>query len=354
MNYIKEFLNKKDVFNTINYEHEILFVKAIKSLMAHHKRNCQEYKKFIDKIFLIKKIKKINNFPFLPVQIFKLHELKSIKDKEIFKKLSSSGTTSQLKSNIFLDKKNSENQIKVLNKILSQKFSKIRCPMLIIDRDPSKTNRSEFSASIAAIYGFSLIATKKFYLLKDNFEINFDVLNEFIKTYSQSKFYIFGFTSSIYQHLYQKLNKSNYNFSNGVLIHGGGWKKLDNLKISNKIFKELLNKTFKIKDISNYYGLVEQTGSIFFECPYGYFVSTIFSDVIIRGKNFEPLEPGKKGLIQLLSVLPSSYPGHSIITEDIGSVVKLNFKCKCGLNGKHFLVHGRAKEAELRGCSDAK
>ena len=28
--------------------------------------------------------------------------------------------------------------------------------------------------------------------------------------------------------------------------------------------------------------------------------------------------------------------------------------CKCGKKGKYFLVHGRAKEAEIRGCSDAR
>ena len=26
--------------------------------------------------------------------------------------------------------------------------------------------------------------------------------------------------------------------------------------------------------------------------------------------------------------------------------------CKCGRKGKYFLVHGRIKKAELRGCSD--
>ena len=30
----------------------------------------------------------------------------------------------------------------------------------------------------------------------------------------------------------------------------------------------------------------------------------------------------------------------------------LGFDCKCGLKGKYFLVHGRVKESEVRGCSD--
>ena len=148
------------------------------------------------------------------------------------------------------------------------------------------------------------------------------------------------------------LNPSKFKFKNAVLIHGGGWKKLEKLKISNKIFKNKLYKKFQIKEVVNYYGLVEQTGSIFFECKFGYFVNSIFSDLIIRDKNFEILTPGKKGLIQLISVLPTSYPGHNILTEDIGVIVGED-DCSCGKKGKYFQVHGRVKSAELRGCSDA-
>ena len=106
-----------------------------------------------------------------------------------------------------------------------------------------------------------------------------------------------------------------------------------------------------ISNIHNYYGLVEQTGSIFLECKCGYFVASNFSEVLIRGPNFELLKNKQRGFIQLISLLPTSYPGHSIITEDIGETVD-ETNCKCGLGGKKFLVHGRVEKAEIRGCSD--
>ena len=62
------------------------------------------------------------------------------------------------------------------------------------------------------------------------------------------------------------------------------------------------------------------------------------------------VEDGKKGFIQLISLLPSSYPGHSILTEDLGEIV--NNSCECSSLGKKFKVHGRIKKAEIRGCSD--
>jgi len=122
-------------------------------------------------------------------------------------------------------------------------------------------------------------------------------------------------------------------------------------KITNEIFKKKLFSKCKIKNVVNYYGLIEQTGSIFIECPTcNSFLTSSYSEVLIRDKNFNIINNGSKGLIQLLSLIPTSYPGHNIITEDIGSIVVKKDNCK--MNVKHFLVHGRAKQSENRGCSD--
>jgi hypothetical protein len=53
----------------------------------------------------------------------------------------------------------------------------------------------------------------------------------------------------------------------------------------------------------------------------------------------------------LLSLIPKSYPGHSILTEDLGTIYGVD-NCQCGRKGKYFKVHGRIKSAEIRGCSD--
>ena len=90
-----------------------------------------------------------------------------------------------------------------------------------------------------------------------------------------------------------------------------------------------------------------------FECSNGYMHTSAYSDVIIRNPiDFSEVPDGNEGLIQLLSIIPMSYPGHSILSEDVGVIVNRDF-CSCGRRGKHFLVHGRIKDAELRGCSDA-
>ena len=67
--------------------------------------------------------------------------------------------------------------------------------------------------------------------------------------------------------------------------------------------------------------------------------------------SFSISDVGESGIIQLLSVLPYSYPGHSILTEDEGVLLGED-DCDCGRLGKYFKIVGRLKEAEIRGCSD--
>lgn len=331
------------------------FLNKIKFLTLHHYKHCNEYKKIIRNIkFRINNKNKLKDFPMLPVRLFKKFDLKSISNNKIVKKLVSSGTSGKNLSKIYLDKENASNQVKILSKITSSILGKKRLPMLIVDQNPSLFNKSVFNARAAAIYGFSIFGTNHCYLLNKQNEIDYKSLNIFLKKYGASKFFVFGFTNMIYENLIKKLSVKSLKskFENGVLIHGGGWKKLEKFKISNVSFKVKLEKKIKLNKIYNYYGLVEQTGSIFIEsAKCGYLHTSAYSEIYIRDKNFDILKNKKKGLIQLLSLLPTSYPGHNILTEDIGEIIG-NDDCKCGLKGKYFLVHGRAKEAEVRGCSD--
>ena len=330
-----------------------VFFDLIKSLTRHHYNNSAEYKKILDVMLGNLNFKSLNEVPFLPTLLFKNNDIKSVNIDKVIKTLTSSGTSGN-SSKIFLDKINANNQIKVLNKIISTILGKERLPMLIIDENPNLEDRSKFNARRAAIQGFSIFGKNHTYLLNQNGKIDYSLLNNFLQNYANKKFFIFGFTSYVFQNLYEKLNnkKLKYDFENAILIHGGGWKKMENKKISNFLFKKKLFEKLKIKNVINYYGLVEQTGSIFIECEKcESFISSIFSEVLIRDKNFNIQKPGERGLVQLFSILPTSYPGHSIITEDIGEIVD-NKSCKCSLKGTRFIVHGRTKHSEIRGCSD--
>lgn len=337
-----------------NKDKKIFLLSKLIYLTKFHYDRCIEYKNIIDVMGInINNINDIIDIPFIPVRLFKKYKLSSISTNEEFKLLTSSGTTMQSPSMIILDKKTSLYQRTALTKIVSNFIGSDRLPMLIIDSPTLVKNRSNFSARGAAVLGFSVFGSKKVYALDENMDINFELINNFIFEYGNKKFLIFGFTYIIWEFFYKKiLNKCKINFSKGIMLHGGGWKKIVDQHISKDKFRLEINKYCNIKNIHDYYGMVEQTGTIYIECENGYFHTSIFSDIIVRNPlDFSVCEFNKIGIIQLISLLPKSYPGHSILSEDMGMIIGED-DCSCGRSGKYFVVQGRIKSAEIRGCSD--
>ncbi len=293
-------------------------------------------------------------FPYLPVRLFKEYELKSCEDTKVIKTLTSSGTTSQKVSKIYLDKETSTLQTKALVKIMQNYLGKQRLPMLIIDTKSILKNRKMFSARGAGILGLSTFGRNHTYALDENMKIDIETIETFTETHKGQKIFIFGFTFMIWQYFYEKLKEHNkkLNLSNAILVHSGGWKKLVEKAVDNATFKKCLKEQIGIDDIHDFYGMVEQVGSIFVECEYGYLHAPIFADIIIRDPmTLEPLDYGEEGIIEVLSILPRSYPGHVLLTEDIGTAIGED-DCACGRKGKYFIVKGRLPKTGIRGCSD--
>ena len=77
----------------------------------------------------------------------------------------------------------------------------------------------------------------------------------------------------------------------------------------------------------------------------------IFSDIIVRKPDLSVCKNGEKGIVQILSLLPTSYPGQNILTDDIG-FIKGEDNCDCKKLGKYFKIIKRVDKSDLRGCSD--
>lgn len=332
-----------------------IFLDQMNNLMQHHKSNCLEYSRIIDMFFKNKPFyENLEDIPFVPVRVFKEIDLLSTNRENIYKVMKSSGTSGQSPSRIFVDKETSLNQIYALSKIMTNFFGGARLPMLIIDSKETISNRKNFNARAAGILGFSMFGSELFYALKDDLSIDYPTIDAFLAKCQNSDGLVFGFTSIIWKHLISALKEkqTNFDLSHTSLLHGGGWKSMHDKGVSNDAFKLEVLSTLGINKVVNYYGMIEQTGSVFFECADGYLHTSVFSNVVIRDhRNFDSLPEGEWGLIQLQSLLPGSYPGHSILTEDIGMILP-GFECQCGRSGKRIVINGRIPKAEVRGCSD--
>lgn len=334
---------------------ERLLTEHIKSLCAFHYQHCEAYKKILNAFsYDIENLASYYYAPFLPVRLFKHYELKSVKENEIIKTMTSSGTSGQSVSRIFLDKQTSLNQTKALSKIVQSFVGTSRLPMIIVDSSHLLQNRAMFSARGAGVLGFSIFARDKIYALDENMKLNVELIESFIHKHKGKKILLFGFTFIVWQHFYNELKrqKLHLRLEDSVLIHGGGWKKLISQAVSKEQFKNELKSVCGIGEVCDYYGMVEQTGSIYMECEYGHLHTPNFADVIIRrAKDFSIADIGEEGILELISLLPLSYPGHVILSEDLGTVLGED-DCPCGRKGKYFSISGRIQNAEIRGCSD--
>ncbi|SOB91321.1 phenylacetate-coenzyme A ligase PaaK-like adenylate-forming protein [Ureibacillus xyleni] len=335
-------------------EKESQLLAKLNDLTKWHIENSPEYKAMLEKSSAKEVANCLEEVPHLPVQLFKLMDLKSIPQENVVKVLTSSGTTGQQVSKIYLDKDTSVTQTKTLVEVMKPILGNKRLPMIILDTKSVLKDRKSFSARGAGILGFSNFGRKHFYALNDDMTLDVEGLQSYLKEYAGQRILLFGFTFMIWQYIYKESLKQEIklDFGDSILIHGGGWKKLKDEAVDTQEFNQLLHQQLGIREIHNYYGMVEQVGSIFVECSHGYLHTPSYADVIIRNPiTFEPVPFGEQGLIQVLSELPKSYPGHSLLTEDLGTILGED-DCSCGWKGKYFNVAGRIPKAELRGCSD--
>lgn len=330
-------------------------LEALNALTAWHRAHCAEYGRILDLLGCPSAPQlRLEDVPFIPVRLFKQFELLSVSRDQVFKTMTSSGTSGQQVSRIYLDRSTASLQSKVLARLMASVLGRQRVPMLVIDMPGVVRDRQAFSARAAGVLGFSMFGKDVTYALDDDMQLDLPAIESFLSRNEGQPIFLFGFTYMIWRHFYRPLMElgKRLPLERGILLHGGGWKKLQDEAVDNTTFRTAMSDCAGIQRVVNYYGMVEQTGSIYMECEAGHLHAPIYSDVIIRNpSDFSPAGKGEDGLIELLSLLPGSYPGHALLTEDVGRIEGED-DCACGRLGKYISVAGRVAKAETRGCSD--
>ncbi|HKG55913.1 MAG TPA: hypothetical protein VKA85_01555 [Candidatus Limnocylindrales bacterium] len=328
-------------------------VAGMNQLTAHHRAHCPEYARIVEAAYPGgSEAARLADVPYLPVSLFKSLDLKSVADRDVFKVMTSSGTTSHVPSRIALDVETARLQTRALSTIVTHYLGRSRLPMLILDHPDVVRDRHSFSARGAGILGMLSFGRDHLYALDPDMAVDRAAVRGWLERHAGDDLLLFGFTFMAWEYFFEPLAGDGIDLSRATLIHTGGWKKLADRAISTNAFRSRLAGDFDLTRIHNFYGMVEQVGSVFFECPAGHFHPPNFADVIVRDpRSWEPSATGDAGVVEVMSLLPRSYPGHAILTEDVGVVDGID-DCPCGRKGKRFHVIGRVPKAEIRGCSD--
>ncbi len=328
---------------------------ALQALTRHHYERCEPYRHVVDRVFGgLGDMARLEDVPYLPVSLFKTHELASVPRAEIVKVLTSSGTTGQAVSRVALDADTARAQSTVLVKVAQHFLGRQRMPMVVLDHPGVVRDRTSFSARGAGILGMAHFGIRPFYALREDMSLDRQGLEAYLADAGDRPLLLFGFTYMVWSYFVEALERSGVRLQlpQATLIHSGGWKKLEREAVTPEVFRTRLAACTGISAVINFYGMVEQVGGVFFENPLHYLHAPVTSDVVIRDpRTLAPLPDGEVGLIEVLSCLPTSYPGHALLTEDMG-VIRGTDVPGLGMQGRCFEVVGRVPRSEPRGCSD--
>jgi len=291
------------------------------------------------------------------VSVFKEYDLRST-DEQVMS-MNSSSTTGTAASRIYVDKATRKRQNLSANRLLADFVGDTPRPYIVFDAESTVRAQGGMSARGAAIMSLAHLASEFLFVMRaegDGLVFDDEALARALERVEGRPFLAYGFTYLLFQ-AHEELARRGFSFAahaGSRFLHSGGWKRLAALAVEKPAFNRIVATPWHLAPdaVIDFYGMVEQIGVVYPDCPDGLKHVPYWADVVIRRPDsLEPAKPGETGLIQLANCLPLSAPNHSVLTEDLGEL-RLEDGCPCGRRGRAFTFVGRAPRAELRGCSD--
>lgn len=341
-------------------EKRAYLVAELGRLVTHHEAHCPPYARVVAdwRRQTGGQPQRVEDFPFLPVTVFKEFALKST-DSSVLSVKSSATTTGQ-SSVVFVDKETRKRQTLSANKLWTDYLGTHRRPYLVFDLEATVRGAASLSARGAAILSLAPLASEFYFVAREvdgRLAIDERALAEALAQIGDQPLAGYGFTYILYQ-LHQELAAMGRSWPRlhpqSVLLHSGGWKRLVDLAVDKPTFNRTVAGVWGLEpgQVIDFYGAVEQVGLVYPDCPTGVKHVPYWAEIVLRDRDtLAPLEPGGTGLLQLVNCLPLGAPNHSVLTEDLGELV-YDDGCPCGRRGRAFVFRGRAPKSEVRGCSD--
>lgn len=345
-------------------EADKLYMQALQEELQFHYDHNEAYRQFCERKGFNphEPLTDIRQIPPVAVSVFKElgFSLASVPKEDIRLRLQSSAT-SGTPSTIVVDKETSRRQAKAMVKVMQEVIGRERKPFLVMDIDPRSEFKALLGARFAAITGYLNFASKAAYFLKANEKrvsyFDVEAMQEYLRSLPEEQpVVVFGFTYILYSQVLKALQAADVKLhlpKGSKIIHIGGWKKLESEKVEKRLFNKQLSECFGIEptDVVDIYGFTEQMGLNYPDCPCGCKHTSNYVRVLVRdAQTREVLPAGQEGMLEFITPVPHSYPGNAVLTDDLGYII--DEPCPCGRGGTRFVVTGRLKKAEIRGCGD--
>jgi hypothetical protein len=304
---------------------------------------------------------RIADLPYLPVSCFKANPPLALVDaSEVKRTVTSSATTGQVPSRVVLDAATARRMTKGVVTIIRDFIGSARRPYMVIDVPENLKAQAQMGARGAAIQGLGSFATDVVCCLRRDPQggssLDLEKLLDCAEKWRQADVLVYGFTYVIWTQLVQPLLEKGITLTlpNVRVLHSGGWKRLEESAVTRDVFIRGVASVFGCSEerVIDYYGMVENVGVVYPDCERGNKHVPAFAEVVVRDPlTLAPVDAGREGLVQVCSVLPTSFPGFLVLTEDMAEIIGYD-GCPCGRRGTHFRFARRVPKAEARGCGN--
>ncbi len=320
--------NIKSFQNSVNKISDSSFDNHAIELFRYQSKNNHVYKQYLDSLNINPlTIKKVNQIPFLPIEFFKYHPVKT-NEWEAQLVFESSGTTHQVRSKHYIQDVNYYHlQAK---SIFEDSFG----PLLgktVVALLPSYLERGG-SSLVSMVNSFIQVtesANSGFYL---------NEVDELVSLLNKSKddeIYLFGVTFA----LYDLAQEYNLNLGHVTIIETGGMKGRKEEIIKDELY-DLLEQNLGVNNIYSEYGMTELVSQVYGKR--GKFSQINSMRILVRDVNdpYEIVAANKTGGINIID-LANVHSCAFIETKDLGRI---------NADGS-FEILGRFDNSDLRGCN---
>jgi len=359
MSHTSRIFYHKKIYNV--QKTDALFVKSILENVNHHQKNCLEYAQILEhsgfKMNDIVTIEDLYKIPPIPTLFFKRHTLLSTQ-KRLFLKSTTSGTSGKV-SEMGLDLTSAWNGLgMVLGTFFANKLVSPRpTNYIILGYQPAKRNKIGAVKTAYAVT-FAAPALHRTYALKDTgkeYILNLDGIIASLQKYEKSGHPVrfMGFPA-YFLFLLKELESANIKLKlhpKSMVILAGGWKQFFTEQVDKPELYARAKSSLDVDEtrIREFFGAVEHPIA-YFDCPNHHFHVPIYSRVIIRDTQLNPVGYGTPGLLNLITPMMVSMPFTSVLTDDL-AVLHPGEECGCGIHSPYFEVLGRVGISDIKTCA---
>lgn len=360
MNYGHRLFFHKDIYNL--KDTNTLFLNAILENIKHHTDNCPDYAKILShQGFSIKEVESIEDIykiPPIPTLFLKNHTLYSAPQNKLMLKSTTSGTSGKV-SEMALDRQSAwRGAGMVLGTFLTNKLASFYpTNYIVLGYEPSKRNKIG-AVKTAYATTYAAPAVHREYALKDtgtDYVLNMDGIKNALIHYEKMGLPVrfMGFPA-YFLFLLKELIDSGIKLKlhpRSLVILAGGWKNFFTEQVDKPSLYEMSRKVLGLGGdrIKEFFGAVEHPIA-YFNCSNHHFHVPIYSRVIIRDLNMQPVGYGVPGILNLITPMMTSMPFVSVMTDDL-AIMYPGEECGCGISSPYFEILGRVGLADIKTCA---